>query len=92
MDAAPTYVDVNQAPNYYRDGEAPKPHGKNITEGGFDSDAPNASFNTTDIGGKKDPGRAAMKKTERSAGDSGYAGDTGSSDKGQYGDLREERA
>jgi hypothetical protein len=35
-----------------------KPKGKNITEGGFDESAPNASFNQ-DIGGKDDPGRVA---------------------------------
>lgn len=32
-----------------------KPHGKNITEGGFDSNAPYASFDQ-DIGTEKDPG------------------------------------
>lgn len=36
-----------------------KPHGKNITEGGFDSGAPNASFNN-EVGTKKDPARAAI--------------------------------
>lgn len=36
------------------------PKGKNIQEGGFDSSAPNASFNT-DIGGKNDPGRVAAQ-------------------------------
>ncbi|KAF2733928.1 hypothetical protein EJ04DRAFT_577243 [Polyplosphaeria fusca] len=35
-----------------------KPKGKNLTEGGFDDSAPNASFNQ-DIGGKNDPGRVA---------------------------------
>ncbi|KAL8699937.1 MAG: hypothetical protein Q9201_005726 [Fulgogasparrea decipioides] len=39
-----------------------KPHGKNITEGGFESDdTKNASFNS-DIGGKYDPGRAAEEQ------------------------------
>lgn len=38
-----------------------KPKGENLTEGGFDSDAPNASFNN-DIGGKNDPGRVAESK------------------------------
>ena len=43
-----------------------KPHGKNITEGGFDSeDSKNASF-TTDIGGKNDPGRAATEQFQTS--------------------------
>lgn len=40
-------------------GEQLKPKGKNVTEGGFDENAPNASFNA-EIGGKKDPGRAAL--------------------------------
>lgn len=39
------------------------PHGKNIKEGSVPEDAPNASF-TTDIGGKNDPGRAALNKFE----------------------------
>jgi hypothetical protein len=46
-------------------GSAP-PHGKNITEGGFDANAPNASFNN-DIGGKNDPGRQALKDMQKSA-------------------------
>jgi len=36
-----------------------QPKGANLREGGFDPDAPNASF-TTDIGSKKDPGRVAL--------------------------------
>ena len=40
-------------------GQSGKPHGKNITEGGFDSDdSKNASFNS-EIGSKNDPGRKA---------------------------------
>ncbi len=42
---------------------APQPKGKNITEGGFDSEAPNASFGT-DIGGENDPGRAALDRVD----------------------------
>ncbi|KAF2122633.1 hypothetical protein BDV96DRAFT_561119 [Lophiotrema nucula] len=38
-----------------------KPKGKNITAGGFDDSAPNASFNQ-EIGTNKDPGRAAEAK------------------------------
>jgi len=38
-----------------------KPKGSNLSEGGFDSGAPNASFNT-DIGSKKDPGRVALQE------------------------------
>lgn len=51
-----------------------KPKGKNITEGGFDTGAPNASGNT-DIGSKNDPGRVAelqfQKETTQSAYDAG---------------------
>jgi len=62
-----------------------KPKGKNITEGGFDSSGPNASFNN-EIGGKKDPGRLAEAKFDREnakvGGDVGRAkqeGETGDS-------------
>ncbi|KAK4636319.1 hypothetical protein CLAFUW4_01430 [Fulvia fulva] len=40
-----------------------EPKGQNLTEGGFDSSGPNASFNT-DIGGKNDPGRVGLNKFE----------------------------
>lgn len=60
-------VDVDAAPSYVTPVVAEsggKPHGKNLTEGGFDAEgAPNASF-TTDIGSKDDPGRAAEDKFE----------------------------
>ncbi|KAL1297399.1 hypothetical protein AAFC00_004934 [Neodothiora populina] len=53
-------ANVGAAPSYVNAGGATGgPHGKNLTEGGFDSDGPNASFNN-DIGGKNDPGRAAL--------------------------------
>ena len=45
--------------------QAGAPKGQNLQEGGFSSDAPNASFNT-DIGAKNDPGRAALGKMEAS--------------------------
>jgi hypothetical protein len=41
-----------------RDPSELKPKGNNITEGGFDASAPNAS-GTTEIGTDKDPGRVA---------------------------------
>ena len=44
-----------------------------MTEGGFDSSAPNASFNN-DIGGKNDPGRLAEQTMAKSAAESGAAG------------------
>ena len=52
-------ADLARAPGEF------KPKGKNITEGGFDSSAPNASFNNTEIGSKKDPGRVAEAKFQR---------------------------
>lgn len=52
--------------------ENQKPKGDNVTEGGFDSSAPNASFNN-DIGGKNDPGRVAEQGMARSAAESGAA-------------------
>jgi len=54
---APSYVS-----SQYVDEGGPK--GKNLTEGGFGSDAKNASFNQ-DIGGKNDPGRLAEEKFQR---------------------------
>ncbi|EGP92177.1 unnamed protein product [Zymoseptoria tritici ST99CH_1A5] len=51
-----------------------KPKGQNLTEGGIDAGAPNASF-TTDIGGKGDPGRVALGDIEAS--NTPYAGGVG---------------
>jgi hypothetical protein len=51
------------APTATAGNTAPQPKGKNIQEGGFDSDAPNASY-TTDIGGKDDPGRVALQRAD----------------------------
>jgi hypothetical protein len=63
---APSYVN-----SQYVDGGEPK--GKNLTEGGFDSDdAKNASFNN-EIGTKMDPGRFAEQKMIRENADA--AGD-----------------
>jgi hypothetical protein len=63
------------------------PRGKNITEGGFDENAPNASFNS-DIGGKNDPGRKALRDMQKSAlqpvGVVGGAGQKGVTDDGQF--------
>ena len=72
----------------------PQPHGKNITEGGFDENAPNASFNT-DIGGKDDPGRAALggfqQENVPSAGGVGPREGEVTND-GQYDVLKDESA
>jgi len=40
-------------------GGASQPKGENLQEGGFDSDAPNASFNS-EVGTKNDPAREAL--------------------------------
>ncbi|KAK8214837.1 hypothetical protein M8818_002420 [Zalaria obscura] len=66
---------VGVAPNYVntpanRVGGSARPHGANISEGGFDSGAPNASFNQ-DIGGKNDPGRVALNEFQRKDAESG---------------------
>ncbi|KAL8829055.1 MAG: hypothetical protein Q9170_006328, partial [Blastenia crenularia] len=62
-EAAPGYVySVKSEP-----AQTGKPHGKNITEGGFDSDdSKNASFNA-EIGSKDDPGRAATEQFQTTA-------------------------
>ena len=71
-----------------------QPKGQNLTEGGFDSNAPNASFNT-DIGGKNDPGRAALNEMQDSnvpfAGGAGPKQEQVTND-GQYDTLGETNA
>lgn len=72
-----------------------KPKGKNIEEGGFDENAPNASFKY-DIGSKNDPGLAAEQKFTKqnamNASDSGRATDSKVSNDGQYDALKDEEA
>ncbi|GAB7365758.1 hypothetical protein MBLNU230_g7093t1 [Neophaeotheca triangularis] len=72
-----------------------QPHGKNITEGGFDSNAPNASF-TTDIGGKNDPSRVALQGAEKNnvpvSGGAGARSQGPGQEGGQYGNLDETSA
>lgn len=71
-----------------------RPKGTNLQEGGFSSDEPNASF-TTDIGGKNDPGRAALGRLQEAdvpvAGGAG-ARQTEVSGDGQYDTLDETSA
>ncbi|KAK5115287.1 hypothetical protein LTR62_001487 [Meristemomyces frigidus] len=71
-----------------------RPKGQNVQEGGFDSDAPNASF-TTDIGGQNDPGRAALNdmqaRTEPGSGGTG-AKQYGVTNDGQFDSLGESSA
>jgi len=62
-----------------------KPHGKNITEGGFDSSSPNASFNQ-EIGTDKDPGRFAERNLEARNAQSTYDSGTGSRQSGVTGE------
>lgn len=78
---APSYVS-----NQYQSGGQPK--GKNLTEGGFESnDAKNASFNS-EIGGKNDPSRLAEQKMQRenaqSASDAGFPRDKGTTEGTPY--------
>lgn len=62
-DAAPGYVGSVKS----EAAQTGKPHGKNITEGGFDSDdSKNASFNA-EIGSEDDPGRAAREQFQTTA-------------------------
>lgn len=64
---------AGQAPSYTRDmmeNLGDKKVKGNVTEGGFDPDAPNASFRT-DIGSRMDPGRDAENNFQRSAVESG---------------------
>ncbi|EMC99189.1 hypothetical protein BAUCODRAFT_146165 [Baudoinia panamericana UAMH 10762] len=87
---APGYYD-NPAPSM---GDSFKPKGANLKEGGFSSDDPNASFDT-DIGGKNDPGRAALGAMEaRDAAPSGGAGarDQKVTGDGQFSNLDETSA
>ncbi|ESZ90479.1 hypothetical protein SBOR_9139 [Sclerotinia borealis F-4128] len=71
---APSYIN-----NQYQSGGKPK--GKNLKEGGFESnDANNASFHSV-IGGKNDPSRLAeqkmMRENAQSANDAGFPRDKG---------------
>ena len=82
-DAAPSYVSsVISDP-----AQSGKPHGKNITEGGFDNDpSKNASFNS-DIGDKNDPGRLSENHFQRRTMESGNdAATSGPRQKGLTGD------
>lgn len=73
-------LNADQAPGYVasvvsQPAQTGKPHGKNITEGGFESDDKNnASFNS-EVGDENDPGRAALQQfqntTQTSAGGKG---------------------
>ncbi|KAF2484102.1 hypothetical protein BDY17DRAFT_322976 [Neohortaea acidophila] len=88
---APGYVAYS---SQVSDGDgAPKqvPKGEGLTEGGFNSEAPNASYNTN-IGGGNDPGRRALGEIEeQNAGGSGPREGQISGMK-QFGDLDETSA
>jgi len=95
---APTTADGNAAaaPGYASHpapsmGDNFQPKGKNITEGGFEGNEPNASF-TSDIGDENDPGRAALQRTDVPV--SGGAGprQTQVSGDGQFDNLDETSA
>ncbi|KAL8725141.1 MAG: hypothetical protein Q9166_007545 [cf. Caloplaca sp. 2 TL-2023] len=90
-DAAPGYVSSVQS----NPAQTGKPHGKNITEGGFDSDdSKNASF-TSDIGDKNDPGRGAEEQfqttAQTSAGGKGQQ-QSGLTKDGQYDALKTDQS
>jgi hypothetical protein len=81
---APSYVD-----SQFVDVRGPK--GKNLTEGGFESnDKNNASFNS-EIGSKNDPGRATEAKFQRAnvdaAGDAGFPRQKGTTGESTYDTL-----
>ncbi|KAF4555018.1 Hypothetical protein D9617_3g020870 [Elsinoe fawcettii] len=71
-----------------------QPKGANLTEGGFDGNEPNASFNQ-DIGGSKDPARVALqglqKKDAQQAGSGGRTDEKLSND-GQFDVLKDASA
>lgn len=66
--------------------EVLKPKGKNITEGGFDDSAPNASFNQ-EIGTEKDPGRVAEQQFEARNAQSGFDSGRGPRQNGVTGET-----
>ena len=94
VDAAPGYISsvVSDAT------KSGKPKGKNITEGGFDSNPDNNASFTSDIGDENDPGRAAENKFQRQTMESGAdAGGSGPRQKeltkdGQYDVLETEQS
>jgi hypothetical protein len=71
-----------------------RPAGSNLTEGGFDEGAPNASY--AEIGSREDPSRLTEKEFERQNAEGlvseGSMGPRqgGYTDKGQYGQLNQE--
>lgn len=88
-----------QAPGYVADVtdgyKHQKPKGKNITEGGFSSEDPNASFNS-EIGSEQDPGRGAenrfQRTTQESGLDAGFTKQKGMNTEHPYQALDEQRA
>lgn len=91
---APGYI----APVVSHPGKSGKPHGKNITEGGFDvDDSNNASFNS-EIGSENDPGRKAehdfQTQAQSASGGTGprQYGKEGNAGEGLYGVLDTEQS
>lgn len=94
---APSYVTAGA-----NAGGVSQPKGANLKEGGFDSDAKNASFDS-DIGDKNDPGRLAENKFVAASGAGGASTvgsvsgnastrQTGVANDGQFDALKEEEA
>lgn len=92
-DSAPSYISTANTAS----AQSGKPHGKNITEGGFDSDPSNNASFTSDIGDKDDPGRLSENHLQRQTLESGIdAGASGPRQKeitgdGQYDVLETEQ-
>jgi len=92
--SAPTYGEVDVKRKFMDD--KMKPKGKNIREGGFDANAPNASFDF-DVGDENDPARLADHQYQKRNMQSGADAGTGPRQRdieagGEYAGLREEPA
>lgn len=89
-DTAPTYVHSGISKT------GGKPHGKNLTEGGFDSDDKNnASFDMDAVGSTNDPGRESLQNLTPAGADDGEketATEGGVSGNERFGALKEESA
>lgn len=96
----PDSSDTNTAPSYVNSvqsqpAQSGKPKGKNITEGGFDSDDSNNASFTAEVGSKDDPAQRAANemqmKTQSASGPTGPRQKMGEGDNSQYDVLQEEQ-
>lgn len=91
---APSYVEADVKKKFMDD--RMKPKGNDIQEGGFDMNAPNASFNS-DVGDQNDPARLAERQYQKRNMQSGADAGAGPRQRdlevgGGYVGLREEQA